>query len=70
MKSVCRIYNKGVSASQSFVSFDLYDLTKQIKQKIKKGEELCNFVRRMNYSTGVTFLYNKKILKCPESPLL
>lgn len=39
MKSVHMIYNRGVSASESFVIFDLSDLTKQIKQK---GEEMWN----------------------------
>lgn len=37
MKIVYLIYNAAGWAPESFVNFDLRDLTKQIKQKIRRG---------------------------------
>lgn len=34
------IYNRGVSASESFAIFDLLDQAKQIKQKIRRGRNV------------------------------
>lgn len=41
MKHALKIYNSGISAAESFVIFDLHDLRKQMRQKIKGKGWMC-----------------------------